>query len=140
MSKLTRALAIGATLAAVTLAGVTTVAHAQATDEPARHDARRPPTQGQVGEAWHHHQVTLPEQAAADTAHRRQTAQEQSYESRTTPAQPTVPAPTQPNRQPRWLLASFGVLAVLMLVAALSVLGVRRASRRVPPPAASPTR
>ena len=54
MSKLTRTLAVGATLAAISLAGMTTVAHAYpldpATDQPTRHDARQPPTQGQVGE------------------------------------------------------------------------------------------
>ena len=43
MSKLTRALVIGATLAAVTLAGMTTVAQAQATKDHPRDDARRPP-------------------------------------------------------------------------------------------------
>jgi hypothetical protein len=34
MAKLTRGLIIAATLAAMTLAGLTAVAHAQATDEP----------------------------------------------------------------------------------------------------------
>jgi hypothetical protein len=140
MSKLTRALAIGATLAAVTLAGMTSAAHAQATDEPARHDARRPPTQGQVGEAWHHRQATSKEQTTADAALGRVLARERFSIPDATPAQPTAPAPTQPNQQPSWPLASFSVLAVLMLVAGLSVLGVRRASRRAPPPAASPTR
>jgi hypothetical protein len=57
MSNFTRTLAVGAALAAVVLAGMTTAAHAQAT-EPTRQDARRPPTQGQVGEAWHQHPVT----------------------------------------------------------------------------------
>jgi hypothetical protein len=130
MSTFTRALAVGATLAAVTLVGMTTVAHAQATDEPPSHDVRRPPTQGQVGEAWHRRSAASQQQAAADTAQRRQTAQERSYDPRTTPAQPPVPAPTQPNRQPSWLLVSLGVLAVLLLVAGAAVLAARRASRR----------
>ena len=43
MSKLTRILIIGATLAAMNLAGMTAVAHAQATNEAK--DARRPPTE-----------------------------------------------------------------------------------------------
>jgi len=73
MSRHTRALIVGATLAAMHLAGMTAVAHAQATDQRA---TRRPPTERQVGEPWHHHQVTSPAQATADTAHRRQTAQE----------------------------------------------------------------
>jgi hypothetical protein len=135
MSKFTRTLVVGATLAAISLAGMT-VAHAQATDQA----TPRPPTERQVGESWRHHQVTSPEQAAADTAHRRQTAQEQSYNPSTTPAQVPAPAPTQPNRQPSWLLTSLGVLAVVMLVAGLAAVAARRARRRAPPPAASPTR
>jgi hypothetical protein len=113
-----------------------TAAHAQATDQQ---PTLRPPTERQVGEPWRH-QVASPEQAAADTAHRRQTAQEQSYDPRTTPGQGPAPAPTQPNRQPSWLLTSLGVLAVLMLVAGLAAVAARRARRRAPPPAASPTR
>ena len=130
MSKLTRALAVGATLAAVTLVGMTTVAHAQATDEPPTHDIRRPPTQGQVGEAWHRRSPASQQQAAADTAQRRQTAQERSYDPRTTPAQPTAPAPTQPNRPASWLLVSLGVLAVLLLAAGPALVPTRRRSRR----------
>jgi CHASE1-domain containing sensor protein len=131
MSKFTRTLAVGAILAAIGLASMTA---AQATDQQ---PTLRPPTERQVGEPWRHHQVASPEQAAADTAHRRQTAQEHSYNPRTTPAQVPAPAPTQPNRQPSWLLTSLGVLAVL--VAGLAALVVRRARRRAPPPAASPT-
>ena len=130
MSTFTRALAVGATLAAVTLVGMTTAAHAQATDEPPSHDVRRPPTEGQVGEAWHRRSAPTQHQAAAATPPRRQTAQERSYDPRTAPAQPTAPAPTQPNRPPRWLLVSLGVLAVLLLVAGGAVLATRRASRR----------
>jgi hypothetical protein len=140
MSNRTRSLIIAATLAAMSLAGMATVAHAQAADEPTRHHARRPPTQSQVGEAWRHHQAITPEQATADTAHRRQTAQEQTYNPTTSPAQVPAPAPTQPNGHVGWLLASLGVLAVLMLAGGLAVLAARRASRRAPPPAASPTR
>jgi hypothetical protein len=44
MSKLTRTLMVAATLAAISLAGTTTLAHAQATDQPSSRDARRPPT------------------------------------------------------------------------------------------------
>jgi hypothetical protein len=136
MSKFTRTLAVGATLAAISLASMT-AAHAQATDPQL---TLRPPTERQVGEPWRHHQVTSPEQAAADTAHRRQTAHEQSYNPRTTPARVPAPAPTQPNQQPSWLLTSLGVLAVVMLVAGLAAVAARRARRRAPPPAASPTR
>jgi hypothetical protein len=47
MSKFTRTLAVGATLAAISLAGMT-AAHAQATDQQA---TLRPPTERQVGES-----------------------------------------------------------------------------------------
>jgi hypothetical protein len=67
MSKLTRTLAVAATLAAISLAGMTTVAHAQPADEPSRHHAR-PPTQGQVGEAWHQHPVTSQQKTAQEAA------------------------------------------------------------------------
>jgi hypothetical protein len=81
------------------------------------HDARRPPTQGQVGESWRHR---IPDQASARAP---------------------APVPTQPNRQPGWLLASLGVLAsALVLVGGLAVLAARRARRRAPPPTPSLTR
>jgi hypothetical protein len=138
MSKLTRTLAVAATLAAVTLAGMTTVAHAYpldpATDQPTSHQARRSPTQGQVGEAWHRHPATAQhntaQNMAADAALRRVLARER-FSIPDQPAAPVpAPAPAQPNRQAGWVLASIGVLAALLLVAGLAVLAARRASRR----------
>jgi hypothetical protein len=83
MSKLARTLVLGAMLAAMNLAGMTAVAHAQA------NDARRPPTERQVGESWRQPQVASQEQTAADAALRRQLARERfSIPSGT-------PAPTQ---------------------------------------------
>jgi hypothetical protein len=129
MSRFTRALAVAATLAAIILAGMT-AAHAQATDDHSRHDARRPPAQGQVGEAWHRRSPTFQQQTAADATLGRVLTRERFSIPDATPAQLPVPAPTQPNRQPSWLLVSLGVLAVLLLVAGLAVLGARRASRQ----------
>jgi hypothetical protein len=146
MSKLTRTLLVGATLAAINLAGMTTVAHAYpldpATDEPTRHDARRPPTQGQVGEAWHQHPVTsqqhTAQETAADATLGRVLARERSAIPNQPSAQVPAPAPNQPNQQPGWLLASLGLLAAtLVLASGVAVLAARRASRRAPPPAAS---
>ena len=136
MSKLTRTLIIGATLTAMHLVGMTAVAQAQANDDP----VMQPPTERQVGEAWRHRQAASPEQTSADAALQRQLARERFSIPNATPDQVPAPAPTQPNRQPSWLLTSLGVLAVLMLVAALATLAARRARRRAPPPAASPTR
>jgi hypothetical protein len=131
MSKLTRVLVLGAALAAMNLAGMTAVAHAQSTNEAT--DARRPPSERQVGESWRKHQAATPEQTAADAALRRQLARERFSIPSGTPAQ--VPAPTrdgEPSGQPGWLVPLLAVLAAaLALSGGLAVLATRRASRRV---------
>ena len=127
MSKRTRTLIIGATLAAMNLAGMTAVAHAQATNEAK--DARQPPTERQVGETWRHDQAATQQQAAADTAHRRELAREHSSIPSGTPAQVPAPAPPKSSGTPSWLLASLGGLAALALVGGLAVLAARRAGR-----------
>jgi hypothetical protein len=68
MSKLTRTLVIGATLTAMHLAGLTAVAQAQANNEGK--DARRPPSERQVGESWRH-QVAPESQTTTDPAAQR---------------------------------------------------------------------
>jgi hypothetical protein len=129
MSKLARTLILGATLAAMNLAGLTAVAHAQATNEAK--DARRPPTERQVGEPWRHAQVPSQQQAAADTAHRRELAREHSSIPSATPAQVPAPASAEPSGTPGWLLASLAVLAAaLALVGGLALLAAKRAGRR----------
>ena len=129
MSKLTRTLIIGATLAAMHLAGMTAVAQAQATNEGK--DARRPPTERQVGETWRHSQVASPEQAVADAALQRQLARERHSIPNGTPAQVPAPAPAEPSGTPGWLVASLGVLAAAFALAGgLAVLAAKRAGRR----------
>jgi hypothetical protein len=155
MSNRTRALILGATLAAMNLAGLTAVAHAQANDDPDGKSARQPPADRQVGESYRNYHEALAAQAqraeddaverfrrgerasqqqtTADAALRRQLARERSSIPTGTPAQ--APAPTQadePNGgQPGWLLASLGGLAAaLALIAGLVVLAIRRAGRR----------
>jgi hypothetical protein len=100
MSKRTRALILGATLAAMNLAGLTAVAQAQVNNEGK--DARRPPTERQVGETWRKRPIPSQQQAAADTAQRRQAAQEQTYNPTTSHAQVPAPAPPEPSGQPGW--------------------------------------
>jgi hypothetical protein len=131
MSKLTRALILGATLAAMNLAGLTTIAHAQANHDPDGKDARRLATDRQAGETWRHGQVASQEQAAADAALRRVLARERSSIPSGTPAQVTSPVPDEPSGPPGWLLASLGVLAAaLALAGGLAVLAAKRAGRR----------
>jgi hypothetical protein len=111
------------------LAGMTAVAHAQATNEGK--DARRPPSERQVGETWRHGQVASPEQTAADAALQRQLARERHSIPSETPAQVPAPVPDEPSGTPGWLLTSLGVLAAaLALTGGLAVLAAKRAGRR----------
>jgi hypothetical protein len=127
MSKLTRTLILGAALTAMNLAGLTAVAQANNDGK----DARRPPTERQVGESWRHHQVASPEQTAADAALQRQLARERHSIPSGTPAQAPAPVPPEPSGPPGWLLASLAVLAAaLALAGGLAVLAARRANRR----------
>jgi hypothetical protein len=129
MTKLARTLILGVTLAAMNLAGLTAVASAQTTDEPSGDQyARRPPSQGQVGEAWRqqgtHQEPTVP----GDT--RRPPTQSQVGESWRHPTR-TPARPAEPSGPSGWLVVSLGVLAaVLVLLGGLAVLAARRAGRR----------
>jgi hypothetical protein len=146
MSKLARVLALGALLAATTLASTTAIAFA--TDAAVTQDGRRPPTERQV-EAPDHRRVA-PQQATADAARRAALAQEHYYSTwgygdpavqqalaqeryystwgySNTPA----PAPAKPSRQPDWLVPGLGVLAAAVALATgLAVLAAKRAGRR----------
>jgi hypothetical protein len=125
MSKLARTLLFAAALAAMNLAGLTAVAQAQANDQP----ARRPPTQGQVGESWHQRQVTAEQPNITSDARRPPTERQvgESWRHQTdSPAQPA-----EPGGLPSWTMASLGLLAaVLALAGGLAVLAARRAGRR----------
>ena len=130
MSKLTRTLVLGVTLAAVNLAGLTAVAQAQASDEPtSNQDARQLPTERQVGEAWRHPQVAAEQSTVADDT-RRPPTESQVGESWRHPTSAPVP-PAEPSGQPSWLIPSLGVLAAaLVLAGGLAVLAAKRAGRR----------
>ena len=116
MSKRTRAGIVAAMLAAMTLAGMTAVAHAQATDEPtSKQAARRPPTQGQVGEAWHQPQIAP---ASADEAGDARRALTESQVGEPWRHQTDVSMrPVEPDGQPGWRRASLGFLAVALALA-----------------------
>jgi hypothetical protein len=130
LSKRTRALILAAMVAAMNLAGMTAVAQAQTTNEPiSEQDARRPPTEGQVGESWHQRQVTAEQPDIASDARRPPTENQVGESWR---HQTDVPAqPGEPGGLPSWVMASLGLLAaVLALAGGLAVLAARRAGRR----------
>jgi hypothetical protein len=125
MSKLARALVLGATLAAMNLVGLTAVAQAQNNDQ----DARRPPSQGQVGEAWRQPQVPAEQPTVAGDPRRPPTETQVGEAWRHPTSAPVRPA--EPSGPSGWLLASLGGLAaVLVLLGGLAVLAARRAGRR----------
>jgi hypothetical protein len=132
MSKLARTLVLGAMLAAMNLAAMTAVAQAQANHDPDGKDARRPPTEGQVGETWRKRPVTSSQQTAADAALQRQLARERFSIPSGSPARVPAPVPPEPSGQPSWLIASLAVLAAALAVSGgLAVMAAKRSSRRV---------
>jgi hypothetical protein len=124
MSKRTRALILAAMVAALNLAAMSAVAQARAYDQA----ARRPPTQGQVGESWHQPQVTAEQPTIASDARRPPT---QSQVGESWRHQPSVPGrPAEPGGQPGWRIASLVFLAAaLALAGGLAVLAANRPSR-----------
>jgi hypothetical protein len=129
MSKLTRTLIIGATLAAMHLVGVTAVAHAQATDQQA---TPRPPTERQVGESWRHRQAaSQQQQTAAEATLQRVQARERFSIPNPAPAEAPAPVPPKQSGQPGRLIAGLGgLVAALALAGGLGVLAARRTRRR----------
>jgi hypothetical protein len=129
MSNRTRAGIIAVTLAAMTLAAMTTVAHAQTTDEPTgKQAARRPPTQSQVGEAWHQPQVAP---AAPEVAGDTQRSPTEGQVAEPWRHQTDVSVrPVEPGGQSGWRMASLGFLAAaLALVGGLAVHAATRPGR-----------
>jgi predicted lipid-binding transport protein (Tim44 family) len=129
MSKRTRALILGATLAAMHLAGLTVVAHAQPPDQQ---PTPRPPTEGQVGESWRHRQVaSQQQQSAAEATLRRVLARERFSIPNATPAKAPAPAPPK-QRGPSDRLVAWlgGLVAALALAGGLGVHAARRTRRR----------
>jgi hypothetical protein len=130
MSNRTRILILGAMLAAMHLADLTAVAHAQAND-PDGKDARRLATERQAAETERERPVTAQQQAAADATLQRVLARERFSIPSQAPDQPTAPAPPEPSGPSSWLIASLGGFAAgLALAGGLAVLAARRAGRR----------
>jgi len=154
MSKLTRTLILAATVAAMNLAGMTAIAHAQANDKGTT-------SQQQWAENWNYYQqatrvppAELKARMQADATQRELSDRWTYYDhaTRMSPAElkawmqakdrpgasteppAQVPAPVRPpgpSGQPLWLVVSLGGLAAaLALVAGLALLAARRANRR----------
>jgi hypothetical protein len=112
MFKLARALILAATLAALNLAGMTAVAHAQDT-----------PSQQELAERWNTDYYQATQMSPA-----RHEAWLQAHKAW---LQATQVPPTEPNGQPTWLVVSLvGLAAVMTLVAVLALLAAKRANRR----------
>ena len=113
MSKLGRALALVAMLAAMNLAGSTAVAHAYPVDP----GTDRP--------------ITAQRQSTGDATLQRVLARERSSIPNVAPAQVASPMlPAEPSGQPGWLTPALKALAaVLALVAGVAVVATRRAHR-----------
>jgi hypothetical protein len=155
MSKLARTVILAATVAAMNLAGLTAIAHAQPSDQDTT-------TQQELAENWNHYQqatrvppAELRARMQADATQRELSdrwaqynhatrmspaelqAWMQAKDRATTPTEPpaqvTAPGqPDEPNGQPDWLVVSLGVLsAALALVAGLAMVAARRANRRL---------
>jgi hypothetical protein len=115
MSKLARALALAAMLAAMNLAGMTTVAHAYpldpATDRP----------------------ITAQQRSSGDATAQRLLARERSSVPNLAPAKAQVANPMRPDEpsgRPGWLIPALSVLAaVLVLAAGVAVAAARHANR-----------
>jgi hypothetical protein len=124
-SSLAQTLVLGALLAATNLVGMTAVAHATGGSEVIT-DGGRPPTQGQVGESWHHRPAASTQQARAGDL-RRPPTEGQVGE----PWHPRVSPPTplaEPDGQRGWPVASLAVLAAILVLA--GGLAAKRASHR----------
>src|SRR5512132_207751 len=112
MSKLARAITVGAMLAAMTMAGPT-VAHAQSSDSlTSKQDARRPPTEAQVGESWRHGQVVADNSPIDDTQRPPTEGQvgEPWHQRASVPARPADPT-SNPSSPLAWLAGLATLLA-----------------------------
>jgi hypothetical protein len=117
MSKLARALAPTAMLAAMHLAGTTAIAQAHTADQPTGQQASRSATD---------RQVAAQQRSTADTAHRRELAQERYYGTWGY-GDTSAPAPVEPSGQAGRRTPALGVLAAVL--ALVAVVAARRANR-----------
>jgi hypothetical protein len=131
-SNLARSLVLAATLAAMTLAGLTAVAQAQPTagvDQRASQDQSTSDSVKRAAEAQERYYSTWSYGAPAVN---QALAQERYYSTWGYGDTPAPVRPAEPSGQPGWLLPAIGVLAgVLALLGVLAAVLVRRARGRV---------
>jgi hypothetical protein len=156
MSKLARTLILAVMVAALPLAGMPAIAHAQPNDQdtPSQQELELADNWNDYNQATHIPPAELKARRQADAAQRKLSERWTYYyhASRMSPADlkawmqakdrpdtPTTPPaqvpapvrPPEPNGQPTWLVVSLAALAAaLAVVAGLALLAARRANRR----------
>jgi hypothetical protein len=98
MSKLTRVLALAAMVAAMHVAGMAAVAQAHPADQVTGQNARRPPTERQIEEAWRKRPPATSRPTTMDAAVR-QLLRDRSSIPSGTPAQMPAPVPAESSGQ-----------------------------------------
>jgi hypothetical protein len=127
MSKLARALALVAMLAAMAVTGLTAVAQAQVADQAVRQDASRPPSEERIDEHRHDRPAPAADQSTPDARLRLLLARERfSYPSGDAALATSPMRPAEHRGQAGWLAPA---LAMLVLVAGVAALAARRANR-----------
>jgi hypothetical protein len=110
MLRRTRVLVLGATLAAMNLAGLTAVAHAQANDDPDGKNARRLATERQAGETWRKHPPVTSQPTTMDAAVRQLLRERSSIPARHPPRRPPQRLPNPADTPAGSSLPSVGWL------------------------------
>jgi hypothetical protein len=123
-SRLTRALVVGALLAATNLASMTA---AHANDATATNHALRPPTQDQVGESWPQRPSSSGQTAVTGNTRRPPTEGQVGEPWHPRVSTPTPPA--APDGKAHWPVASLTLLASALALSA--GLAAKRANRRI---------
>ena len=127
MSKLARALALVAMLAAMAVTGMTAVAQAHVADQT----VRRPPNEEKAGEYRHDRPAPSADQSTQDARLRLLLARERFSYPSDAPAQATSPIrPAEHSGRAGWLAPALtGLALVVALIAGVTVISARRANR-----------
>jgi hypothetical protein len=126
MSKLARTLALVAMLAAMAVTGMTAVAQAHVADQA----VRRPPTEERIDEHRLDRPAPAADQSTPDARLRLLLARERFSYPSDVPAQATSPIrPAEHGGRAGWLAPALTGLALVALIAGVTVISARRANR-----------